>query len=59
MHNILKVVYYWLKLFGYAHAYTHKCQVYHVGLGHEKKQVIPLQMVTIDEPFQQLGIDII
>ena len=58
-HKILRVGYYWPNLFKDSHAYVRKCDVCHRSGGKLSKATRPLQLVTISEPFEQWGIDVI
>jgi hypothetical protein len=58
-HKVLRVGYYWPTLFKYAHAIARKCTICQKAAGRVKKVAFPLQLVTIDAPFQQWGLDII
>jgi len=58
-HKILLASYYWPTLFKDAHNYVRKCQVYQIATGRQKKPSLPLQPVTIEQPFDQWGLDVI
>jgi len=58
-HKILRVGYYWPTLFKDAHSYVRKCKICQTAAGRLKKPTLPLQLVNIDEPFEQWGFDII
>ena len=58
-HKVLKVGYYWPMLFKDSHAFARKCQVCQKFVGREKRVVFTLQVVMIENPFQQWGIDIV
>eukprot|EP00253_Pinus_taeda_P013331 PITA_13331 len=58
-HKILRAGYYWPTLFKDSHNYVRKCQVYETTAGGQKKPSLPLQLVNIDQPFSQWGLDII
>ena len=52
-HKILHVGYYWPTFFKDTHAYLRKwkdCQTY---LGREKRPSLPLQPISIEQPFEQ------
>jgi hypothetical protein len=58
-HKVLRAGYYWPTLFKYAHTMSHKCIICQKAGGRVKKAAFPLQLVTVDAPFQQWGLDII
>ena len=58
-HKILRAGYYWPILFKDSHNYVRKCQVYQTTAGRQNKPSLPLQLVTIEQPFDQWGLDII
>eukprot|EP00253_Pinus_taeda_P015652 PITA_15652 len=58
-HKILRVGYYWPILFKDAHSYVRKCQVYQTTAGRQRKPSLPLQLVNINQPFDQWRLDII
>ena len=51
-HKVLRVGYYWPKLFKDAHAYARKCQIFQVNMGKERRPAFPLQPVTIENTFE-------
>jgi hypothetical protein len=58
-HKILRVVYYWPKLFKGAHTYARNYKTYQISTGREKRVEVPLQPVTVSRPFEQWGLGII
>jgi hypothetical protein len=58
-HKVLRVGYYWPTLFKDAHTLSRKCIICQKVAGWVKKAAFPLQLVTVDAPFQQWGLDII
>ena len=58
-HIILKDGYYYPNLLKYYNSYTRKLKVFQISIRREKKLAIPLKLVTIDGPFEQLGLDVI
>jgi hypothetical protein len=58
-HKFLRAGYYWPTLFRDAHDMAHKCVTCQKVAGKVKKLAFPLQPVTIDQPFQQWGLDVI
>jgi len=58
-HKVLKAGYYCPTMFKDYHAYAQKCQEFQKVVGREKKYDFPLQLVTIERPFQQWGLDFI
>ena len=58
-HNVLREGYYWSTLFKYAHAHAHKCQICQVNAGRERRPTLPLQPVTIENPFEHWGLDVV
>ena len=51
-HKILRVWYYCLTLFKYAHAYVRECDTYHQSGGRLVRVDGPLQLVMVSEPFE-------
>jgi hypothetical protein len=58
-HKVLRDGYYWPTLFRDAHDMDHKCAICQKVVGKVKKPAFPLQPVTVDQPFQQWGLDVI
>jgi hypothetical protein len=58
-HKILNVVYYCPSLFKDAHTYSRNCKTCQISTGREKREVIPLQSMTVSRSFEKLGLDII
>jgi len=58
-HKVLRARYYWPTLFRDAHDMACKCAICQMVVGRVKKLDFPLQHVTIDQPFQQWGLDVI
>ena len=58
-HKVLKAGYYWPTLFKYAHAHVCKCQICQANAGRERRHAFPLQPVTIENPFEQWGLDVV
>lgn len=58
-HKVLREGYYWPTLFRDAHLYARKCQIFQVNAGREKIPAFPLQPVTIQNPFEEWGLDVI
>ena len=58
-HKILRAGYYWPTLFRDSYAFVRKCQECQLATGRVKKPAFPLQLVSVERPFQQWGIDII
>jgi len=58
-HKILHVGYYWPTLFKDAHSYIRRCKIFQTTNRRQKKPSLPLQLVNIDQPFEQWGLDII
>ena len=56
-HKVLREGYYWPTMFKDAHAHAWKCQIYQVNAGRERRPAFPLQLVTIENPFEQWGSD--
>ena len=59
MHKVLREGYYWSTMFKYAHSYGRKCEIFQVNAGTERRPTFPLQQVTVQNPFQQWGLDIV
>ena len=59
LQKILRESYYWIVFFKYAHAYAHKCKIHQKSTYREKQPTLPLQLVTIDSPFQKWEMDIV
>eukprot|EP00253_Pinus_taeda_P031188 PITA_31188 len=58
-HKILHAGYYWPTLFKDSHSYMRKCQICQTTVGRQRKPSMPLQLVNIEQPFSQWGLDII
>jgi hypothetical protein len=58
-HKILRDGYYWPTLFRDAHTYARNCKSCQMSTGREKREVVPLQLVTISRPFEKWGLDVI
>lgn len=58
-HKILCAGYYWSTLFKDSHNYARKCQFLQTIAGRQKKPLLLLQPVNIEQPFDQWGLDII
>jgi len=58
-HKFLYASYYWLNLFKDTHDYVRKCKICQTTTRKEKKPTLPLQLVNIEQPFEQWGMDII
>ena len=58
-HKILHAGYYWPTLFKDTHEYARKCKTCQTVVGREKKPAFPLQLVNIQQPFEQWGLNII
>ena len=51
--------YYWPTLFKDAHAYVEKCQFFQVKSRRERRSRFPLQPVTVQNPIEQWGLDVV
>ena len=58
-HKVLRVGYYWPTLFRDAHAHVRKFQICKVNVGKERTHAFPLHPVTIANPFEQWGLDVV
>jgi len=58
-HKVLRNGYYLPTLFKDAHAYSRSYEAWKKAIGREHKSHIPLQLISIEEPFKQWGLDII
>eukprot|EP00253_Pinus_taeda_P013068 PITA_13068 len=58
-HKIIHAGYYWPTLFRDAHEYVRKCRNCQTSSGRQRKPAFPLQLVNIEQPFEQWGLDII
>ena len=58
-HKVLREGYYWPTLFKDAHAHARKYEICQVNAGRERRPAFPLQLVTIDNPFEQWGLDVV
>ena len=58
-HKVIRVGYYWPTLFKDAHAHARKCQICQVNAGRERRHAFPVEPVTIENPFQQWGLDVV
>ena len=56
-HKVLRAGYYWPTLFIDAHA--QKIQICKVNAGIERRSAFPLQPITIENPFEQWGLDVV
>ena len=51
--------YYWPRLFKDAHAYAIRCQIFQVNVARERTPTFPLQLVMVQNPFEQWGLDVV
>ena len=58
-HKVLREGYYWPTLFKDAHAHACKCQICQVNVGIERRLAFPLHPITIENPFEQCGLDVV
>jgi hypothetical protein len=58
-HKVLREGYYWPTLFKDAHAHAWKCQIYQVNAGRERRPSFPLHPITIENPMEQWGLDVV
>lgn len=58
-HKILKEGYYWPNLFEDVYSHLRKCVECQKSAGREKRPAFPLQLVGVETPFQQWGLDVI
>ena len=58
-HKVLREGYYWPTLFKDAHAHAWKCEICQVNAGRERRPAFPFQPVTIENPFEQWGLDVV
>eukprot|EP00253_Pinus_taeda_P005905 PITA_05905 len=58
-HKIIHAGYYWPTLFRNTHEYVRKYLNCQTASGRQRKSAFPLQPVNIEQPFDQLGLDII
>ena len=58
-HKVLRVGYYCPTLFKDAHAHARKCQICQVNAGRERRPAFPLHPVTIGNPFEQWGLNVV
>jgi hypothetical protein len=58
-HKVLRVGYYWPTLFKDAHADAGKCEICQVNVGKQRRPAFPLQPITIKNPFEQWGLDVV
>ena len=58
-HKVLRAGYYWPILFKDAHAHALKCQIDKLNVGKERRLAFPLHLVTIENPFEQWGLDVV
>lgn len=59
VNKVLRTRYYWLTLFKDSHAHVCKCQICQVNASRERRHAFPLQPVTIENPFEQWGLDVV
>lgn len=57
-HKVLRAGYYWPTLFRDAHARARKCKICQANACRERRPAFPLQPVTIENPFEQWGLDV-
>ena len=57
-HKVLRVGYYWPTLFKDADTHVRKCQICQLNAGRERRLAFPLQPITIENPFEQWGLDV-
>ena len=58
-HKVLREGYYWPTLFKDAHAHAHKFQICQVNAGRERRPAFPFQPITIENSFEQWGLDVV
>jgi hypothetical protein len=58
-HKILRAGYYWPTLLKDPHTYSINCKTCQIRVEREKREVVPLQPVTVLRHFEQWGLDII
>ena len=58
-HKVLREGYYWPTLFKDAHSHARTCQICQVNVGRERRPAFLLQPVTIENPFEQWGLDVV
>ena len=58
-HKISHAGYYWPTLFKYSHDYVRNCNTCQTASGRKQNPAFPLQPVSIEQPFEQWGLDII
>lgn len=58
-YKFMRDGYYCLTLFKYSHTYVHKFPSYQRFVSHDRKSPSPLLPVSIQEPFQKWGLDVI
>ena len=58
-HKVLRAGYYWPTLFKDAQTHAKICQRCQVIAGRERRPAFPLQPVTIKNPFEQWGLDVV
>ena len=58
-HKVLRAGYYWPTLFKDAHAYARRCQIFQLNVGKERRTAFPLQPITVQNPFEQQGLDVV
>jgi transposase InsO family protein len=58
-HKILRAGYYWPTIFSDVHKMVRGCQQCQLFTGKQKLAALPLQLVVVEAPFQQWGLDFI
>ena len=58
-HKILRASYYWPNIFSDVHKLVRNCQQCQLFTGKQKLASFPLQLVVVQAPFQQWGLDFI
>jgi hypothetical protein len=58
-HRIIRVGYYWPTMFKDAYSMIQKCLSCQKNSGKMKRETMPLQSISVEEPFAQWGLDVI
>ena len=59
VHKVMRVIYYWPTLFKGAHVSAQKCLVCQRCVGRDHRLAAPFLPISVEEPFQQCGLDAI
>jgi hypothetical protein len=58
-HKIIRAGFYWPSIFRYSYTTIRKCFSCQQFSGKMKKVVMPLQLIVVEQPFSQWGLDVV